>query len=81
MLLTIFVSPYTNRLGLATSMLIGNVLSVALLQWVVTPAINVVLAPWLRASGPQGKALTVWGLVLILLALAGLTLLFRAVVE
>jgi antibiotic biosynthesis monooxygenase (ABM) superfamily enzyme len=80
MLLTIFVSPYTNRLGLATSMLISNVLSVGLLQWAVTPAFNVVLAPWLRASGQKGKAVTVWGLVLVLLALTVLTLLFRAVV-
>jgi antibiotic biosynthesis monooxygenase (ABM) superfamily enzyme len=80
MLLTIFVSPYTDRLGLATSMLIGNVLSVCLLQWAVTPAFDVFLAPWLRASGPKGKAVTVWGFVLITVALAGLTLLFRAVV-
>jgi uncharacterized protein len=81
MLLTIFVGPYTNRLGLATSMLISNILSVSLLQWAVTPAFNVVLAPWLRASGPKGKAVTVWGLVLIVLALAGLTLLFHAVAD
>jgi antibiotic biosynthesis monooxygenase (ABM) superfamily enzyme len=80
MLLTIFVSPYVNHLGLATSMLISNVLSVCLLQWVVTPAFDVLLAPWLRARGPQGTGLTCWGLVLILLALAGMTLLFRAVV-
>jgi antibiotic biosynthesis monooxygenase (ABM) superfamily enzyme len=81
MLLTIFVSPFTNRLGLATSMLIGNVLSVCLLQWAVTPALNVVLAPWLRASGPKGKAVTAWGLAGILVALAGMTLLFHAVAD
>jgi antibiotic biosynthesis monooxygenase (ABM) superfamily enzyme len=80
MLLTIFVSPYTNSLGLATSMLISNVLSVSLLQWLVSPALHVVVTPWLRASGARGKALTLWGLVLITFALAGMTLLFRAVV-
>jgi hypothetical protein len=32
MLLTLFVGPHTSRLGLALSMLVGNALSVALLQ-------------------------------------------------
>lgn len=79
MLLTIFVGPYTKRLGPAADLLIGNVLSVSLLQWVVMPALRIVLGPWLRARGPQGKAVTIWGLVLVLFALAGLMLFFRAV--
>jgi antibiotic biosynthesis monooxygenase (ABM) superfamily enzyme len=80
MLLTIFVGPLTNRLGLAAAMLIGNALSVSLLQWVVMPMLRLVLGPWLQASGRSGKAGTVGGLVLILLVLAGLMLLFRAMV-
>jgi antibiotic biosynthesis monooxygenase (ABM) superfamily enzyme len=79
MLLTIFVGPHTKRLGLAADMLIGNALSVSLLQWAVMPVLQIVLGPWLRASGPQGKAVTIWGLVLVLFVLAGLMLFFRAV--
>jgi antibiotic biosynthesis monooxygenase (ABM) superfamily enzyme len=79
MLLTLFVSPYTDRLGRAASMLIGNALSVSLLQWAVMPALQVVLGPWLRANGPKGTAVTVRGLALVLVALAAMTFLFRAV--
>jgi antibiotic biosynthesis monooxygenase (ABM) superfamily enzyme len=79
MLLTIFVGPYTKRLGLVTDMLISNALSVSLLQWAVMPVLQIVLDPWLRASGLRRKAITIWGLVLILLTLAGLMLFFHAV--
>src|SRR5262249_19723794 len=54
MLLTYFVGPYTNPLGLAASMLIGNALSVCLLQWVVMPVLQPTLGFWLRANGPEG---------------------------
>lgn len=79
MLLTIFVGPLTNRFGLAAGMLISNAMSVSLLQWVIMPVLRVVLSSWLRAGGREGKPVTVGGLVLILLVLAGLMLLFRAV--
>lgn len=79
MLLTIFVGPHTSRLGLAVSMLIGNALSIAILQWVVVPALSEVLAPWFRAHGARGKAVTIGGVVLILLVLAGIAALFRQV--
>jgi antibiotic biosynthesis monooxygenase (ABM) superfamily enzyme len=79
MLLAIVVGPHTNRFGLAAAMLIGNAMSVSLLQWAVMPAVQVVLGPWLRASGPRGTAVTIRGAVLILLVLVGLMLVFRAV--
>jgi antibiotic biosynthesis monooxygenase (ABM) superfamily enzyme len=79
MLLTIFVGAHTKHLGRAADMLLGNALGVILLQWVVMPVIQVVLSPWLRATGPAGRAVTIWGLVLILFALVGLMFLFRAV--
>jgi antibiotic biosynthesis monooxygenase (ABM) superfamily enzyme len=79
MLLTLFVGPLTSRLGPAAAVLIGNALSVSLLQWIVMPMLQGVLGPWLRASRPRGGALTIGGTVLILGQLVGLMLVFRAV--
>jgi uncharacterized protein len=79
MVLTLFPGPYTEPLGLALAMLIGNALSVSILQWVVMPALNSLLAPWLKANSEQQRAFSVGGLLLILVLLAGLTLLFRRV--
>jgi hypothetical protein len=58
-------------------MLIGNALSVSILQWAVMPALNVLLGPWLHANEPRGKAFSAGGLVLVLLLLAGLAVVFR----
>ncbi|SIO35343.1 hypothetical protein SAMN05444166_4027 [Singulisphaera sp. GP187] len=77
MLLTIFVGPYTSPLGLAVSMLIGNALSVSILQWGVMPILTRVLGPWLHAHGDREKVMTLGGLGLVLLTLAVLTALFR----
>jgi uncharacterized protein len=80
MVLAIIVAPFTNAwFGLAVAMLIGNALSVALLEWWGGPLVNRLLAPWLRANGVKGKTLSVVGLVLILGVLGVLTLLFRQV--
>jgi antibiotic biosynthesis monooxygenase (ABM) superfamily enzyme len=77
MLLTIFVGPFTNRLGLAVSMLISNALSVSLLQWVVMPVLTRLLGRWLNANAAGQRVLSFAGLGLILLLLAVLTTLFR----
>ena len=79
MLLTIFPGPYTEPLGLALAMLIGNALSVSILQWGVMPALNILLAPWLKANSDKQRAFSVGGLLLILVLLFGLALLFRHV--
>ena len=79
MLLTIYVGPYTSPLGLAVSMLIGNALSIALLQWMVMPALMTFLGPWLNANGAAKRSLSIGGLCLLLLVLAGLAILFRQV--
>lgn len=81
MLLTLFVNPHLDRLGRAASILIGTVLSVCLLQWLIMPALQVLLARWLRVRPPHGRAITVWGLVLILLALGGIWFLFRVATD
>jgi antibiotic biosynthesis monooxygenase (ABM) superfamily enzyme len=79
MLLTIFVGPYTSPLGLAVSMLIGNALSVCILQWVVMPGLTAVLGRWLRANAAGQRAVSLGGLGLILVLLALLAVLARAV--
>ena len=79
MLLTIFVGPWTARLGLAGSMLIGNALSVATLQWVVMPLLTARLGPWLRAAGAGTGAVRAATPGLILLLLAALAIAFRRV--
>ncbi len=79
MLLTLFPGPYTQPLGPALAMLIGNALSVSLLQWCVMPVLNALLAPWLQADSVQRKTFSIVGALVILFVLAGLALLFRHV--
>jgi len=77
MLLTLFLSPHTQRFGPAVAMLIGNAASVCFLQWVGTPVINPVLGPWLRANGKEHRARSFVGTILILGALGLMTFLFH----
>jgi antibiotic biosynthesis monooxygenase (ABM) superfamily enzyme len=79
MVLTILDLPSASRFGLSVARLLGNALSIAILQWAVTPYLNVLLTPWLRAKGREGRRVTLVGLVLILAALGGMTVLFRAI--
>ncbi|MDP9268219.1 MAG: hypothetical protein M3P27_07810 [Acidobacteriota bacterium] len=79
MLLAIFVTPHISRFGMAVAMLIGNALSIAILQWVVVPPLSKALAPWFKAKGPHGTAISLGGAVLVVLLLVGLALLFRFV--
>lgn len=77
-LLTLTVGRLTEPLGLAVAMLIGNALSVALLQYAVMPMLTRGFGPWLHAA-PTRRAKSLAGVGLILLLLAGLTLLFRQI--
>jgi antibiotic biosynthesis monooxygenase (ABM) superfamily enzyme len=79
LLLSLFPGKYTAPLGLAVSMLIGNALSVALLQWAVMPGLTTLLSPWLHARADRQRALTLAGAGLIVLVLAGVMALFRQV--
>jgi antibiotic biosynthesis monooxygenase (ABM) superfamily enzyme len=80
MLLNLLLSPHTRRFGPAVAILIGNVASVAFLEWLGTPfVITPLLGPWLRARGKAKRTLTVIGLILVLAALALMTFLFRLV--
>lgn len=77
MLLTLIVSPRMSGLGMVLAMLVGNILSVANLEWAVMPLLNRTLAPWLRAHGKDVRLVSVVGGALIVAALLGMSLLFR----
>ncbi len=77
MLLTIVVSPRTVDLGTAFAMLVGNILSVATLEWLVMPLLNRTLAPWLQAHGRDGRLVSVAGAALIVAALLAMAVVFR----
>ncbi|MHC1788691.1 antibiotic biosynthesis monooxygenase [Solidesulfovibrio sp.] len=79
MLLTLFPGPYTQPLGLAVAMLIGNALSVCALQWGVMPLVTRLAAPWLAANSDSARGLSMAGTLVIAGLLAVLTLLFRQI--
>jgi antibiotic biosynthesis monooxygenase (ABM) superfamily enzyme len=76
MLLALVVSPRTASLGLAFAMLVGNVISVAILEWAVMPLLNRALAPWLQAHGRDGRLVSVVGAALIVAAVLGMAVVF-----
>jgi antibiotic biosynthesis monooxygenase (ABM) superfamily enzyme len=75
-LLSMFLSPHTQRFGPAIAILIGNVASVSFLEWLGMPVISRVLGPWLRANGKEGRVRTSVGLLLIAGALGLMAFLF-----
>src|SRR5262249_26775079 len=77
MVLAICLGPYLTPLGLAVSMLISNALSVSILQWAVTPALNPVLRPWLPANEQRQRAFSRVGLLAIRVMLGGMAILLR----
>jgi antibiotic biosynthesis monooxygenase (ABM) superfamily enzyme len=79
MLLAIFLSPHTNRFGPAVGLLIGNVASVAFLEWWGMPVIRRLLGPWLGAHGKEGRTVSLVGAILIVAALGLMTFLFYLV--
>jgi uncharacterized protein len=79
MTLTLLVAPYTRSLGVAISILIGNALSVSILQWAVMPALIRVLRPWLKAPRAAGWAINLGGAAFVLLALAAFAIFFRQI--
>jgi uncharacterized protein len=79
MLLVVFLAPHTQPLGLAVSMLLSNVASCVILEWLGMPAVRLVLRPWLRAGGKRGGTVTIVGTALILAALGVMAFLFSRV--
>ena len=78
MLLSLLVGPYTAGLGFAVSMLIGNFMSVSILQWGVMPILTKVLKPWLNADSKQ-PGITIAGTAIVLVVMALLAVIFRLV--
>jgi antibiotic biosynthesis monooxygenase (ABM) superfamily enzyme len=78
-LLTLAIGRVTDPLGLAVGMLIGNALSVSILQYAVMPVLTRLFGPWLRANTRSHRAWSVAGAAAVLLLLAGLTVLFRQI--
>lgn len=79
MLLTVFVAPITSPLGFSVSMLIGNALSVASLQWIIVPALLRVLRPWLDANSINARRWSIAGAGAIVLLLFMIAVLFRPI--
>jgi antibiotic biosynthesis monooxygenase (ABM) superfamily enzyme len=77
MVLTLFVSPRTAGLGLPLAMLLGNVMSVAILEWGVMPLLNRLLGPWLAADGRDGRRVSIIGAALVVAAVLAMALGFR----
>ncbi len=79
MSLTLFPGSFISSLGPAVATLIGNILCVAILQWVVMPALNRLLASWLAANSYDQRILSYSGVIIMVFLLGGMTLLFRQV--
>lgn len=76
MVLGLVLSPHTQRFGMAVSVLLGNIASYLFLEWLGSPVIRLLLGPWLRARGKEGRRRNVIGTVWIVGALAAMATLF-----
>ncbi|QUR67531.1 antibiotic biosynthesis monooxygenase [Mycobacterium spongiae] len=76
--ITMELSPALNRLGLhqALTMFVGNVTSVALLQWILVPAVSRPFRRWLDPIDGATARVTLVGVAMVVLAYAALVLLF-----
>lgn len=79
MLLAIFIGPYTSPMGMALSMLVGNIMSISILQWLVMPVATNLLAPWLKANEDNQRAFSIGGLIGVLALTFCIALVFRLV--
>lgn len=77
MLLQIGIGPYIESLGLTWSMLIGNALSVSLLQWFVMPHLTRRFAPWLNDEGRKWSR-NLYGTLAVLALIIAMALAFHA---
>jgi uncharacterized protein len=77
MVIALFLAPHTQRFGMAVSILLGNIASCVFLEWLGSPVIRLLLGPWLRARGKEGRRRNWIGTVWIVGALAAMALLFH----
>jgi antibiotic biosynthesis monooxygenase (ABM) superfamily enzyme len=77
-LLTVFLVPHTQpKVGLALAVLINNIISVSLLEWLGMPVIRLLFAPWLGANSKADRARSLAGMVLIVAAIGVMVAVFR----
>jgi len=79
MLLALIVALRTAGLGMAFAMLVGNIRSVAILEWALMPLLNRALAPWLAAHGRDGRLVSVVGAAFIVAPVLGMAVVFSLV--
>jgi antibiotic biosynthesis monooxygenase (ABM) superfamily enzyme len=81
MLLSRFVTPVATRLGLPfwLTLFLSNAVSIALLQWVLVPALSRPFRRWLDPVDGAGARVAMAGAALIVLGYAALLLLFASV--
>lgn len=79
MLTMTFLNPWMSGLGLAVQVLIGNALSVCLLQWVLMPPLTAAMQRWLRTPFSKAPYLNLGGALGIAAILGCVTLLFRQI--
>ena len=72
-----FMTPLWHNLSFPAQMLIGNILSVALLTWIVMPAVSRLLNSWLKGSIGDWKN-EMMGLGTVMIGLVLFLLLFEA---
>lgn len=77
MILSILTGSITRPLGFAFGMLIGNILSVSILQWGVMPILTSILRPWYAAKGSRSVLGAVAVAASLLLIATGFHVLLR----
>lgn len=78
MLLTLFVYPWLTGIGLAFTILIGNILIVSILQWILMPPLMAILHRWLVTPPSKSRLLNLSGALGIAAILGCLAVLFHA---
>jgi len=77
MLIMTYLNPWIPNVGLSVQVLIGNILSVCLLQWVLMPPLTAAMQRWLRTPFSKAPYLNLAGAIGIVAMLVAATLLFR----
>ncbi len=77
MLITTFVNPWIVGLGLAATILVGNILGVCLLQWAFMPPLTSALQRWIKTPVSKAPLLNLAGTVGIVVILGVVMSLFH----
>jgi len=78
MLITLGIMPRMGALPFALTMLIGNILSVAALQWILMPQWNRMLGFWLQPAALIDRRSNLVGTLVVVGAILGMLILFVA---